>query len=116
LIDYKRLLRNALEQLLPAPLLKTSGLPSFAQATVTRQENRTMVHILTYVPEARGRMTVIEEPVTVNDATISLRTNDLSLQRAYLAPSREKLTMTRDGDYVTIRIPRIAGYQMIVFE
>ena len=56
------------------PLIKVKGLPSFAQGTVTRQGKKRMVHLLTYLPELRGKkMPVIEEPIAVPDVSFKNR-------------------------------------------
>ena len=113
---YKYLLRNCLESIHPEPLVKTSGLPSFGQVTVTRQGARTMVHLLTYLPELRGKQQIIEEPVSVREVLLRLRTGDGKVKTAYLAPSRERLAIQYRNGYAEVVVPEINGYQMVIFE
>ena len=103
--------------LLPEPMVKTSGLPSFGRVTVTAQTGRRMVHLLAYVPERRGTtIDMIEEPIEVRDVSISLRADGLAPQRVYLAPGREPLPFEVKQGYVTVTIPVMSGYAMVVFE
>lgn len=116
-IAYRTLVRNCLEKAFPEPMIRTAGLPSFAQVTVTQKGNRTMVHILTYVPERRGpKMQIIEDPVQVIDAQLFLRRDGHELRHVYLAPGKQPLSFASDDRYWKVVIPGISGYQMIVFE
>jgi len=75
------------------------------------------VHLLTYVPELRGKqMQVIEEPVVVRDVVVSLREDKTAPRRVYLAPEQRPLPFTRKNGYLTVLVPEVPGYQMLVFE
>ena len=114
-VAYRTLVRNCLEHMRYEPLLRVQGLPSFGRATLTRQPGRFMAHLLAYCPELRGQLQIIEEPVSVNDVSLSIRAPG-GVRAAMLAPSEEKLAVSRDSDRVSLRIPHVRGYQMIVFE
>ena len=132
---HRELVGAALAALAPNGLVRAEGLPSFARLTLTRQQDRTIVHLLTYVPERRaggfgmfadadqrllpkelkaGDLEIIEEPITVRDVTITLAKEHVT--RVYLAPSRTDLDFAADGGRVTFTVPEIAGYRMIVVE
>ncbi len=116
-VAYKHLLRNCLDRVLPEPLVKAPGLPSFGQVTVTRAGPRRLVHVLTYVPELRGKKTqMIEEPIAVRHVEVSLRTDGWRPRRVYLAPTREPLEFRVHENYLTTVIPEVNGYQLVVFE
>jgi hypothetical protein len=116
-VELRQLFANALEKLLPNPLLKTENLPSFARVFVTEQPGRMMVHILSYVPELRGEKTeMIEEPCIVTDAKIELRLNGQFPQQVYLAPTGTGLPFTVKNNYACAEIPLFKGYALIVFE
>ena len=107
---------NALKRLLPEPLVTTDA-PSTAQVTVTRQsaQNRTIVHVLHYIPERRHPgFDVIEDVIPLHDVTVSVRA--VAPKEAYLAPGREPLAVTREGEYVRFTIPVVRGYAMAVLE
>lgn len=112
----KQMVSNILKQLLPAPLLRTANMPSFTRATVTAQKNRRMVHILSYVPERRGKIDVIEEAVRINNVSIELRADGRKIKKVYLAPDKEELDFKIKDGYIKAIVPEVDGYAMLVFE
>ena len=115
-IPHRTLLRNCLTRLLPNPLVKVENLPSFGQVTVTESENRRMVHLLTYVPELRGKAQIIEEPISVYDVAVSLRADATIPKTVYLAPTGEECEFTVTEGYLQVSVPKVCGYQLLVFE
>ena len=116
-VAYRTLLGNCIARALSGPMVRVSGVPSFGQVTVTRQNTRRMVHILTYIPELRGQKTqIIEEPIVVRDVTLDLRRDGQKVAKVYLAPSQQALPFQLKGDYVRVNVPEVEGYQMVVFE
>ena len=115
-VDLRTLFANILSRLLPEPLLKVSGLPSFGKGTVTAQQERRMVHLINYVPELRGKSEIVEEPLYAANVKISLRHDGRIPSRAYLAPGHQKLPLKINGNYAEITVPDIRGYQLVVFE
>lgn len=133
---HRELVGAALAALAGDGLVRAEGLPSFARLTLTRQKDRTMVHVLCYVPELRTRefthgavpgqvveladvhqaesLEMIEEPITLRDVTITLARESVS--HVYLAPSKTEIDFTADGPRVTFTVPEITGYQMIVVQ
>lgn len=113
----RQILKVLLDRLLPRPLLKTPGAPSFTRATVTEQPGRRMVYFLSYMPESRGKgVNMIEEPLIVENQKIMLRLDDAKYARAYLAPDHTPLEMTVEDGYACVTLPRVQGYAVIVFE
>jgi len=117
-VEFKYLVRNCLDQVLPDPMVKAGALPSYAQVTVTGQgRRRRMVHVLSYVPEMRGRKQIIEEPIGLRDAAVALRRDTLPrVRRVYLVPSKAELPFREADGYVHVTVPAVDGYQMVVFE
>ncbi len=114
---YRTLLANCLAVLLPEPLVRTAGLPSFGQVTLTTQPNRRLVHLLIYLPELRGPKTqVIEEPLLARDVGVSLRLDGFVPRAAYVAPARAPLPMTVVGGYARVTVPEVCGHTLVVFE
>jgi hypothetical protein len=112
------LVSNAIDLLLPDPVLRASG-PTTLQATVLeqRQERRTVVHLLHYVPERRGQeFDVIEDVIPVTDITISLRA-DRPVREARLVPEGRSLRVSADRTGRTmVVVPRVVGHQMVALE
>lgn len=115
-VYLKNLLNNLIKKFLPDPVIKTSGLPSFARVFLTSQENRKIVHILSYVPERRGNIDIIEEPVEVRNIALNLRKDNLKIRSVYTAPNKKKLKFEIKENYIHTEIPSVKGYSIIVFE
>lgn len=115
---YKILLKNCIEMVWREPLIKYSNLPSFAQVSVTSQEERKIVHILSYLPELRGsQMQIIEEPVLLKDVKIGLRwTEGRKVRKVYCMPSYKQIEFKIEKNYVWFIIPEVLGYQMVIIE
>ncbi|MEM2702916.1 MAG: beta-galactosidase trimerization domain-containing protein [Candidatus Bathyarchaeia archaeon] len=116
-VPMRQLISNLLQMLLPDPLVRVQGLPSFARVTVTGQTHRRMVHILSYVPERRGStIDMIEEPIELREVRVSLRLDGRMPKRVYLAPEHKELSFTIKNGYISTVIPLHYGYSMVVFE
>jgi len=114
---YKRLFVAALNLLMPDRLVVTDA-PSTAQLTLTRQSepDRTVVHILHYIPERRGlEFDTIEDVIPLYDVQVDVRTA-VSPARVYLAPSREPLPLSFADGYAHLAVPRVLGHAMVVLE
>jgi hypothetical protein len=116
-VAHKTLVRNCLERLLPDPTLRVRGLPSFGQASVTRTRRQTLAHLLTYLPETRGKqMQVIEEPIHVPAVELSVRADGRTITAAYRAPERTPLDVRLDDGYVHCAVGAVDGYALVVLE
>ncbi|MBN1674796.1 MAG: beta-galactosidase trimerization domain-containing protein [Kiritimatiellae bacterium] len=116
-LPLRQIVANLLDRLLPEPLVRAPGAPSFSRVTVTEQPGRRMVYVLAYLPEARGAgVQMIEEPIELNDFTLSLRIDGRTPRNVYLAPSGTKLDFRIEGNYATTCIPRVAGWAVVVLE
>lgn len=115
-VAYKMIVKACLDEILPAPLLKVEGMPSFARATVTRKGNRDMLHLLSYVPEMRGHKQIIEEPVPLKDVKTFFRLDGRHLSRIYSAPDMEGVDYEVEDGYAILRIPEVNGYKLLVLE
>lgn len=113
---YKRMALNALRRLLLEPLIETNA-PSTAQVSLTTQaeENRTIVHLLHYIPERRHPgFDVIEDVIPLYNVEIAVR--DVEPTAAYLVPEREPLEVRVEDGYARFTIPVVNGYAMVALE
>ncbi len=113
----KQLFLNALDILLPDPLLRHTG-PSSTLATITEQSqhNRWIVHLLNYVPERRGEdFDVIEDVIPIHDIRVSVRAPH-RVKSAALVPQSERLEFKRTNKRVEFGVAKLEGHQMIVLE
>jgi len=114
---YKCLVRNCLERLLKNPLIKVENMPSFGQVTLMTKGKQNLVHLLTYMPELRGKtIQIIEEPITVREVNLALRMDGRRIRKVYLAPSRANLDFIEKDGYIRVTVPEVQGYQLVVFE
>jgi hypothetical protein len=116
---YKLLFLNALRRLLPEKLVETNA-PTTAHVSLATQQTesgqRTIAHLLHYVPEQRYReIQTIEEALPLHDVALSIRLN-AAPQRVYLAPEGTELPFTYTDGRVRLTVPRVDGHAMVVFE
>jgi hypothetical protein len=112
---YRRVVGNALNLLLPQRLLSVDAPPT-TEATVMKQGERHVVHLVNYQPNRRGsHVEVIEEVVPVRDIRVSLR---LSHQpsAAYTALDRQDLPLDYYEGVASVTIPIVREHAMVVFE
>jgi hypothetical protein len=116
-IPYKTLVGNCLRLLLSEPMVRVENMPSFGQVAITAQKGRLMAHLLAYVPERRGaQKDIVEEPITVEDTQLWLRLDGRRVERVYEAPSERPLHYEVAGGYIGVRVPKMAGYCLVVVE
>ncbi len=115
-VELRTVFSNVLDRFLAKSLVKTKNLPSFSRVFVTEQPKRRMVHLLSYLPEMRGNTQMIEEPIELDNITLSLRHDDRNFKNIYLAPEKVRLSYTLEGDYVHINVPKSKGYSLLVIE
>jgi len=110
----KKLFLNALDILLPQPLVRLDA-PSTTLATVNEQsaENRWVLHLLHYIPERRGQdFDVIEDVIPIFNVGVSVKVSG-SVQNVTCVPDQESLEFEQKGDRVEFVLPKLEGHQMI---
>lgn len=111
----KRLLFNALEMLLPDPLVRHSG-PStlFVALNEQAQQQRQVLHLLHYIPERRGvAFDTIEDVIPLYNVKLSIRTAQ-PVTSVVTAPGGAVLPFSQIGERVEFTVPEINGHQMVV--
>ena len=104
----KTLVRNALNQLLPARLTTHDG-PSFLECHLREQEGRYVLHLLSYMPwQKSAQSQSIEEPIALHKVQVQLRP-DLPIASAALAPELTPLAL--EGNMLTVDVN---GYACVV--
>ncbi len=114
--EWMRLLvRSVLDLLLPEPLVRAQA-PTGAEVTVTRQGERSIVHVLYYTPERRADgLDLVEDVVPLFDVPVALKL-PVAPKRVYLAPTGQDVAFTYADGYASARVPRVDGHAMVVFE
>jgi hypothetical protein len=112
----KQLFLNALNLLLPDPLVRHDGTTTLL-VTVNEQssENRWVVHLLHYIPERRNQqIDTIEDVIPLYDVKISIKSPKIKAVRC--VPEQEPLPFNQKNERVEFVLPRLVGHQMIALE
>ena len=110
----KRLLLNALDMLLPEPLVRHAG-PSTLFVTLNEQakHKRWVMHLLHYIPERRGfYFDTIEDVIPLHDVTVSVRA-PAAVTSVVTAPQGRSLAFHTDDGRVEFVLSKLDGHQMI---
>ena len=107
---------DTLKRLLPAPLVKVDGLPSYARVFVQKNGHSVLVHILSYLPEKRVNAFVVEERLPIPPCRISLRRDGRRFRKVVLCPDGHERPFGQDGEYCVAELPSGDGYALASFE
>jgi hypothetical protein len=110
----KTLFLNALDILLPEPLLRHGG-PTTLRMTVNEQaaENRWVVHLLHYIPERRSQdIDVIEDVIPLYDVRVSVRVPG-KVTGVACVPEGQALAYEQRGNRVEFVVSELVGHQMV---
>ncbi len=110
----KKLFLNAVQMLLPDPIIKHDG-PSSLITTVNEQtdEKRWVIHLLHYIPERRStQMDVIEDVIPLYDIELSILMPDKP-KKVELVPQMQKIDFDYSKGRITFKVFKIEGHQMI---
>jgi len=113
---HRDLFYNALQLLRTRPLV-SADMPSAGRMNLLHQpdHNRYVVHLLYASPIQRGAVSVIEDLVPLYDTRVEVAFEE-EIQRAYLMPSGEILSMTRKGDKLELFVPEFTCHTALVLE
>ena len=81
-----------------------------------KQKNRTIVHVLHYTPQRRtAKLDLLEEIVPIFDVPLSVKLPKAP-KRVYLAPQRLPIPFEYLRGRANLRVPKVDGHAMVVFE
>ncbi len=110
----KKLFLNALEILLPEPLVRL-GAPTTTLVTVNEQsaKDRWILHLLHYVPERRCQdFDIIEDVIPLFNVKVSVKVPKKIIE-VLSVPDQVALNFDRKNDRVEFSLPKLEGHQMI---
>jgi hypothetical protein len=111
--NYRVLLGNCIDLLLPTPLVRVQG-PSFLETTVMRKGASTIVHLLSFCPERRALgMDVVEDAVPLVDVPVEV-TIDRAPRTVTLEPEGRRLSWRYVDGYALLVVSMTGGHGMIV--
>jgi len=110
----KTLFLNALDILLPEPLVRIQG-PSTLLTAINAQtrKDRWVLHLLHYIPERRGQeFDVIEDVIPLYNIRVSIRV-PRTIRQVTCVPDRQALPWTIKNERLEFTVPEINGHQMV---
>lgn len=110
----KKLFLNAVEMLLPEPLVKHEG-PSSMLVTLNEQkeQRRYLLHLLHYIPQRKSKdIDIIEDVIPIHQLKISVKLPK-EIHCITCVPEGETLTFDKRTGRVDFTVPVIKGYQII---
>ncbi|MHC4884640.1 MAG: beta-galactosidase trimerization domain-containing protein [Planctomycetota bacterium] len=111
----RQLLKGVIDRLLPTPLLRVENAPRSLVSTVMRQahEDRTLVHLLNYIPRRNNdKCEIIEDVIPLHDVTVHLRTDE-TVSTVRCVPEDKALDFTEKDGVVSFTLPKVGGYQIV---
>ncbi|MYC93874.1 MAG: beta-galactosidase [Caldilineaceae bacterium SB0661_bin_32] len=110
----KQLLLNALDMLLPDPILRHGG-PTGMLTALNEQNDqaRLVLHLLHYVPERRGQdFDVIEDVLPLYDVDVSLKLPG-QVAGVRCVPDGEALAFSEAQGRLNFTVPKVEGRQIV---
>jgi len=113
--NYRTLLGNCIDLLLPQPLLRTGG-PTKLETTVVRRGADTMVHLMSFSPERRAEgLDIVEDAIPLVDVPVAVKVA-APPRRVFLAPGEQELAFTCEGGYAHTHVTVLYGHAILVLE
>jgi hypothetical protein len=110
----KRLVLNALNLLLPEPLVKHDG-PSTLLVTLTQQasQRRWVLHLLHFIPERRSEeLDVIEDVIPLFKIKVGVKAS-APVGKVTVVPEEAALAFRAEESYTIFVVDRIEGHAMV---
>ena len=113
--QYRQLVGECLDRLLPAPLLRTNG-PVHLETSVVETDRATAVHLLSFVPARLAHdLDLVYDPFPLVDIGVALRL-EAAPTRVTLQPRGEELGSSYEHGYASTRATVLDGHAVLVFE
>ncbi len=114
---HRELVRNAIDLLDKAPMLKIDNLPSAGRQSLLHQENqkRYVAHLLYSPALQRGEVMVIEDFLPVPNVNVTLRVPQ-KIKNVLQIPGNKKLPFTQKDGAINIKVPTFTMHTALVFE
>lgn len=115
-ITVKEFLIDIIDTLLGKNKTFDSNLPSQGIATLTKQNDRYINHIIYAAPVKRGtNVEVIEDIIPLYDTRVTLKL-DMPVKRVYKAPQMQEIPFTYEDGIISYTIDKFECSQLVVIE
>lgn len=112
----KKTVCRVIDELIGSTKSVKTNLPAQGVATLTKQNDRRILHLLYASPVKRGSgVEIIEDIIPLYNITAEVKT-DIQAKHVYLAPQNKDIEFTQNGDTVKFVVPEIENHQMVVIE
>ncbi|WCE31810.1 alpha-amylase family protein [Vibrio sp. SCSIO 43137] len=113
-IWVKKMVLDAIDMLLPEPLLRHNGPGSLITALNAQQiKNRDVLHLLHYIPERKSDETlIVEDVIPIYKVDFSIK-YDVDVKSIKLVPQDIEVEFKKISDRVYFLVEKIIGHQMI---
>ena len=113
--NYRTLLGNCIELLLPHPLLRIEG-ASNIETTIVRVGNRLIVHFLSFCAERRADgLDIVEDAIPMVNVPVAVKV-EVRPTRVFLAPDERDVAYRYCDGYVHANISEDKGHAMLIIE
>lgn len=114
---HKQMFLNALDMLLPEPLVQHDG-PTTLRVSVNEQqeENRWVLHFLHYIPVRRSQsIDIIEDIISLHNVKVSVKVKGKA-RVITSVPDQETLSFEQKDGRVEFMLPELVGHQMVALD
>ena len=111
----KKVVCGVIDKLLKNKTVKTN-LPAQGVITLTKQNNRQIVHLLYASPVKRGKnVEIIEDIMPVYNVDVEVRC-EKKAERVYLVPQNRDIKFEQNENVISFTVDRMENHQMVVIE
>lgn len=113
---YRDVIAYLIGKLLPQPSVSAENAPTCMEMTARCQQNRFLVHCISYIPERRTRtIDIVDTKLPLYHVKISVRA-DRTYRKALAVRSGIELSLSGENGYYVANVPVIDGYECVAFE
>ena len=111
----KKIFLNAIEKLLPNPILKIENALSSLITTVNHQpqKKRFVIHFLYYIPERRGNSFDVIEDIVPTFNLKSVLNISQKIRRISTVPQGRSIPFKQTEDGIAFTLPELMGHQIV---
>lgn len=112
----KKTVCHVIDELIGKEKSVKTDLPAQGVVTLTKQNERKILHLLYASPVKRGNgIEIIEDIIPLYNIKAEVKT-DKKVKSVYLAPQNEAIEFIQNEDSVSFVVPKMENHQMIVIE
>jgi hypothetical protein len=113
--QYRQLIGECLDSVLPAPLLRAGG-PVHLETSVVETATATAVHLLSFVPaRLAAGLDLVYDPFPLVDVQVAVRLGAVPA-RVTLQPAGAELSFSYQGGYASTSVTVLDGHAVLVLE